>query len=145
MITSADITRQVTSAIDAAGDEAAGFDIRGIVTEIKETHGLVPVESIEHDAFWGIVANHDVTADLPSWVVAVAAMGDDVRADYIVTMPELLANDWRAEVIANSTFVALSEGAVDALRGLAEDMDGHYDGNAIWIDGTDYVVVQVSR
>lgn len=58
MITSADIARQVRTAIEASYG-ADTIDIDGIVGEIITTHGLVDIDTIDHDTFWAIVAAHD--------------------------------------------------------------------------------------
>ena len=60
MITSSDITRQVTTAVEA-GEGANTIDIPGIVSEIIAEHGLVDIDTIDHDDFWAIVARHDST------------------------------------------------------------------------------------
>lgn len=60
-ITSDDIRQQVNTAIGAQAEFGDTIDRDGIVREIVDTHGLVDVDSIDHDAFWTIVARHDST------------------------------------------------------------------------------------
>lgn len=86
-ITSTDIRYQVRTAVEAAGDEAHGIDIEGIVDEIVLVHGLVDVDSIDHDTFWAIVARHDATQPVSPADVArllVEAGVDDDRHDLSV-------------------------------------------------------------
>lgn len=71
-------------------------------------------------------------------------LGDDVQVDHIVTLPELAARGGRVEVIANSTFVALSQDALDSFAALGLEGHGHFDSTCMWIDDTEYVVTPIT-
>lgn len=56
MITDRDITVKVSASLASyEGD----FNIPAIVDEIQTTYGLVDIDTIEHDAYWAIVARHE--------------------------------------------------------------------------------------
>lgn len=57
--TSRDLRDQVVIATDASDGT---YDVDAIVDEIVERHGAVPVDDLEHDEFWGIVAGHAIEA-----------------------------------------------------------------------------------
>lgn len=76
MITSDDITRQVTSAVEANGPALAqGIDVDGIVAEVIQTYGLVSIDDIDHDEFWALVQRYDATQAV--WVTTSAPFGPD--------------------------------------------------------------------
>lgn len=58
--TARDLRDQVTTATDASDGT---YDVDAIVTEIVERHGAVPVDSLEHDEFWALVARHVVAEE----------------------------------------------------------------------------------
>lgn len=61
-ITDRDIRAQVRTAVTANGAELAeGIDVDAITDEIIGTYGLVDIEEIDNDAFWGLVRKHDAT------------------------------------------------------------------------------------
>jgi len=58
MITHADVGYQVATRIERAGDEISGIDVAGVIDEFIATYGLVDVNTVGHDFFWGIVFDH---------------------------------------------------------------------------------------
>jgi hypothetical protein len=61
-ITDNDVRRQVEAALGPEGTpEREGINVDGVVREIVDRFGLVDIDSIDADEFWGIVAAHDVT------------------------------------------------------------------------------------
>jgi hypothetical protein len=59
MITYQDMLYQVQQATDASEGE---YDNDAIVRHLIDSHGLVNVDAIDHDAFWSVVLLHDITA-----------------------------------------------------------------------------------
>ena len=59
MITDHDMRNQVAETL---GSEGADFDVPAIVDELQREYGTVHIDTIEHDAFWAIVAKHDTSA-----------------------------------------------------------------------------------
>lgn len=57
-ITDQDMRNQVTTAL--AGSEG-DYDIDGIVSEIQEHFGTVPIDDVPHEDFWTIVAAFDAS------------------------------------------------------------------------------------
>ncbi len=135
MITYTDIHAKVDTAV-GSGFGGDTIDIPGIVDEVVATYGLVDIDTIDHDAFWAIVARHDTTqAAAPSVDLASAE-----RAQWLVSMPELAGNGHRLTTVG--TAVELTDDALDVLADLNEDNDGHFDGTHIWIGGTEYAVTR---
>jgi hypothetical protein len=60
-ITDRDIREKVAVAVGVNGTEAEGIDIDAVVAEIQQKHGLVDIDTIDHDEFWEIVRRHDST------------------------------------------------------------------------------------
>ena len=62
MITRRDVADQVAGSLPhSESTEGAGIDAEAIVNEIIERHGLVDIETIDHDEYWEIVRKHDAT------------------------------------------------------------------------------------
>lgn len=55
--TDADLRDEVTLYLQA-GDDAADFDVDGIVTEIVHTYGLVSIDSIDSEQWVSILDRH---------------------------------------------------------------------------------------
>lgn len=53
--TARDLRDQVVTATDASDGT---YDVESIVDDIIVKHGAVPVDSLDHDEFWAIVAKH---------------------------------------------------------------------------------------
>lgn len=58
-ITSDDITRQITEAVNAG--DPTGIDIPAAVRHFIDTFSLVDIDTIDESKFWGIIAAHDST------------------------------------------------------------------------------------
>lgn len=128
MITSADIARQVTEAIEA-GAEVEQFDVDGIVATIIRTYGLVDIDTVSSDEFWGIVFNHDSTQG----ATVTLASADDAES-----LRDLAAHGSTVE----ERTVSLTPTGLAALADLDDEHDGHFDGTHIWVGGTEYAVVR---
>ena len=57
MITDWDMKTQVIAALDG---QDAEFDVDAIVGDILARYGLIDLEELDHDVFWGIVAAHAI-------------------------------------------------------------------------------------
>lgn len=55
MITIDDMTAYVTRAVTEGTDDPTRYDIGAIVAEIHQRWGLVDIDTLAHDDFWGAV------------------------------------------------------------------------------------------
>lgn len=53
--TATDITREIVCSLDGADTPV---DVAGVTDAIVSTYGLVSIESLDHDTYWGIVLDH---------------------------------------------------------------------------------------
>lgn len=74
--TAADIRREVEESLQGAPGYPADYDIGGIVAAIMKRYGRVSIESIGHDAYWALVAEHDRSQAVPM----PDALGEVTRA-----------------------------------------------------------------
>lgn len=57
-VTDRDMRDQVRLSL---GSDVADYDVHAIVEELQASFGTVSTETIEHDAYWAIVAGHTLT------------------------------------------------------------------------------------
>lgn len=71
-------------------------------------------------------------------MTATITLTSTEQAAWIAQLPELAGNGHRVDVDGNT--VTLSADALDVLARLDEHADGHFDGQYVWIGGTEYQV-----
>lgn len=82
MITIDDMRAYITRAVAEGTDDPTRYDIDDIVAEIHQRWGLVNIDTLTHDDFWGIVW----LADTGSFNTAqsIATMGTPSQRDPII-------------------------------------------------------------
>jgi hypothetical protein len=152
------------AAISALGEYAGGYDIDGLVAAYVDAidaqlpDGLALARNGEvygpyrwdgdpgqalrdaHEAvdFWALAEAHGVTSDDTTAAVTLAS------ADHATWLADLLAAHGLPVPTAGAT-VGLTPNALTFLRGVDEDQDGVYDGEHVWIGGTEYEVRHLTR